>query len=93
MKVKLPQLLKDETTYEFIKSGKDRWRFFLRSSLFLTIFFSLFVQLPTVALWMISNQIQIFQMFDYYNVNFPASYSLYSEAFSDFLMLETVDID
>ena len=33
-------------------------------------------------------------MFNYYNLNFPATYTLYnSETFRDFLMLETMDND
>ena len=56
--------------------------------MFCTIFFSLFADLPTVILWMMSNQIQIFEMWNYYNLNYPITFTLYTETFRDFLMIE-----
>ena len=84
----------NEDAYEFIIWARDKWDSLIHGSMFCTIFFSLFADLPTVILWMMSNQIQIFEMWNYYNLNFPITWTLYHETFRDFLMIEeTYDMD
>ena len=88
---KMPKLLKKGNTYEFILAIKNFWTNFFRMSLFCSLFFNSIVTLPTVALWMIASQTQIFVMFNYFELNFPGNYNLYRSAFEDFLLIDKLD--